>query len=119
MQPADGRAGRLRRNCRDEGGRLLHKGGSAIRKECTAAARPLAGGSGPLHTPTGSGKTLAVAGVSLLEALARAESAPATKRRMRAAEAHPLRLLWITPLRALAADTTRALREPAAALGLD
>jgi Lhr-like helicases len=81
--------------------------------------RALAGGSGLLHTPTGSGKTLAVAGASLLEALARAESAPATKRRMRAAEAHPLRLLWITPLRALASDTTRALREPAAALGLD
>ncbi|TYT26423.1 ligase-associated DNA damage response DEXH box helicase [Luteimonas viscosa] len=29
------------------------------------------------------------------------------------------RLLWITPLRALASDTARALREPIAALGLD
>lgn len=30
-----------------------------------------------------------------------------------------LQVLWITPLRALAADTVRALREPIAALGLD
>jgi len=81
--------------------------------------RALAGESGLLHTPTGSGKTLAVAGAPLLEALARAEARPTPQRRMRAAEAHPLRLLWITPLRALAADTTRALREPAQALGLD
>lgn len=81
--------------------------------------RTLAGESGLLHTPTGSGKTLAVAGASLVEALARAEAAPKTKRRVRAAETHPLRLLWITPLRALAADTSRALREPAEALGLD
>src|SRR5690606_40331990 len=29
------------------------------------------------------------------------------------------RLLWITPLRALASDTVRALREPVEALGLD
>lgn len=32
---------------------------------------------------------------------------------------HALKVLWITPLRALAADTVRALREPVDALGID
>jgi ATP-dependent helicase Lhr and Lhr-like helicase len=66
----------------------------------------LAGKSGLLHAPTGQGKTLAVFLGPLAESLASAE---------------PGRVLWITPLRALAADTLRALREPLAALapGLD
>ncbi|HEY0334196.1 MAG TPA: ligase-associated DNA damage response DEXH box helicase [Stenotrophomonas sp.] len=73
-----------------------------------------AGESGLLHTPTGSGKTLAAFGGPLLEALA---EAPVTAARRRTAE-RALRVLWITPLRALAADTARALREPCEALGL-
>ncbi len=76
----------------------------------------LAGESGLLHTPTGSGKTLAMFGGPLLQALAepppRANSGRAKKR------VPALQVLWITPLRALAADTARALREPLAALGL-
>ncbi|MGV6875275.1 ligase-associated DNA damage response DEXH box helicase [Pseudochelatococcus sp. B33] len=68
----------------------------------------IAGESGLLVTPTGSGKTLAAFGGMLLEALAGSAS-PRGRR---------LRLLWVTPLRALAADTVRALREPIAALGL-
>lgn len=72
--------------------------------------RYLAGESGLLHTPTGSGKTLAAFGGPLLEALA--EAPPA-----RAAGEGP-RVLWVTPLRALAADTTRALTQTAAGLGL-
>ncbi len=76
--------------------------------------RYLAGESGLLHTPTGSGKTLAALGGPLLEALA----APAAPKARRGA-VRPLRLLWITPLRALASDTARALREPCQALGLD
>jgi ATP-dependent Lhr-like helicase len=76
--------------------------------------RYLAGESGLLHTPTGSGKTLAALGGPLLEALA---APPAAKPR-RGAARH-LHLLWITPLRALATDTARALREPCAELGLD
>ena len=59
----------------------------------------LQGRSGLLHTPTGSGKTLAVAGGPLLEALAESDRGDAP------------RLLWITPLRALAADTARALQQ--------
>jgi ATP-dependent Lhr-like helicase len=77
----------------------------------------LSGASGLLHTPTGSGKTLAMFGGPLLQALAdqpvRATSDRKTKR------IPALQVLWITPLRALASDTARALREPLAALGLD
>lgn len=72
--------------------------------------RYLRGESGLLVTPTGSGKTLAAVGGPLLEAL-RLGDAPAPKRAGPSAPPR-LRLLWITPLRALAADTTRALREP-------
>ncbi|MFP5393695.1 MAG: DEAD/DEAH box helicase, partial [Gammaproteobacteria bacterium] len=62
----------------------------------------LAGQSGLLHANTGSGKTYAV----WLAALQRtAESKRAG-----------LRVLWITPMRALAADTQRALEESAAVL---
>lgn len=68
--------------------------------------RYLHGQSGLLHTPTGSGKTLAAFGGPLLEALADPALAQAT------AGAGP-RVLWVTPLRALAADTTRALAQTA------
>lgn len=71
--------------------------------------RYLDGESGLLHTPTGSGKTLAAFGGPLLEALA--GDAPL------AAGEGP-RVLWVTPLRALAADTTRALTQTAAEMGL-
>lgn len=73
--------------------------------------RYLDGESGLLHTPTGSVKTLAAFGGPLLEALA--DEAPAPP----AAGEGP-RVLWVTPLRALAADTTRALTQTAADLGL-
>lgn len=55
-----------------------------------------AGESGLLHATTGSGKTYAV----WMGALARAR------------EVAGLQVLWITPMRALAADTTRALQLP-------
>ncbi|MBD9469167.1 ligase-associated DNA damage response DEXH box helicase [Pseudoxanthomonas sp. PXM01] len=74
----------------------------------------LAGESGLIHTPTGSGKTLAAFGGPLLEALA---EPPVPSGRKRNAT-RPLRVLWITPLRALASDTTRALTDTAHALGL-
>lgn len=76
----------------------------------------LAGQSGLLHTPTGSGKTLATFGGPLLEAVrARAgDSGLRKKNRVR-----PLQVLWITPLKALAADTTRALNEAIVGVGLD
>lgn len=78
----------------------------AFQREVWAAMQ--AGRSGLLHATTGSGKTYAVA----LGALLRAQAAEALGGRT----APPLRLLWITPMRALAADTGRALALPATAL---
>jgi ATP-dependent helicase Lhr and Lhr-like helicase len=61
------------------------------------------GRSGMLHATTGSGKTYAV-WLGMLGELLRRHSPE------RGAE--PLRVLWLTPMRALASDTTRALAEP-------
>ncbi|VGO07615.1 FIG003033: Helicase domain protein [plant metagenome] len=73
--------------------------------------RYLDGESGLLHTPTGSGKTLAAFGGPLLEAL----SDPAAQR---PATGEGPRVLWVTPLRALAVDTARALGQTVQGLGL-
>ncbi len=73
------------------------------------------GESGLIHAATGTGKTYAAWMGALLEAM-REDAAP--RRVRRRAEASPLRVLWITPLRALAADTEQALRDPVDALGL-
>jgi ATP-dependent Lhr-like helicase len=88
------------------------------------------GQSGLLHATTGSGKTYAV----WLGALLAFASQPAPKKRSSAAStdatadeasatsrkrappAPPLTVLWITPMRALAADTLRALQAPLPAL---
>ena len=66
------------------------------------------GESGLLHASTGAGKTYAV----WLAAL-RAFKAQAQGR-----QAAPLQVIWITPMRALAADTARALQAPVDELGL-
>jgi ATP-dependent helicase Lhr and Lhr-like helicase len=60
------------------------------------------GRSGMLHATTGSGKTYAV-WLGILEQLLAAHPSHS---------AQPLRALWLTPMRALASDTTRALTEP-------
>ncbi|WP_312252921.1 ligase-associated DNA damage response DEXH box helicase [Stenotrophomonas sp.] len=73
----------------------------------------LAGESGLLHTPTGSGKTLAMFGGPLLQALIDPPPAPA-----RASAVRPLQVLWVTPLRALASDTARALQTVIDGVGL-
>ena len=70
----------------------------------------LQGKSGLLHATTGSGKTYAV----WFAALQRAQRVQAKAKTTRAAGG--LRVLWITPMRALAADTVRALQGPAAEL---
>ena len=62
-----------------------------------------AGQSGILHASTGSGKTYAVWFAALLRAMERMPN----KR-----SAAGLKVLWITPMRALATDTLRALQEP-------
>ncbi len=75
-----------------------------FQREVWAAAA--AGNSGLLHASTGAGKTYAV----WFAALQRAASV------MPARSKAGLKVLWITPMRALAADTLRALQESAAAL---
>lgn len=61
------------------------------------------GESGLIHAPTGTGKTLA----AWLGALLAAEGGE-----------EPIRVLWITPMRALAADTAGSLQAAADALGV-
>ena len=67
----------------------------------------LDGESGLVHAATGTGKTLAVWLAALIESLIEARSTVG------------LRVLWITPLRALAADTTESLAEPVKDLALE
>jgi ATP-dependent Lhr-like helicase len=62
-----------------------------------------AGRSGLLHATTGSGKTYAV-WLGMLDALLRAHP--------HGRGAEPLRVVWLTPMRALAADTAKALAGP-------
>ena len=76
----------------------------AFQREVWAAMR--AGRSGLLHATTGAGKTLAV-GFGALGALgARLPDNGAA-----------LKILWITPMRALAADTARSLEAAFAEVG--
>lgn len=70
--------------------------------------RAIAGGrSGLLHANTGAGKTYAV-WLGMLDELLR--------RHPPGRVAEPLRAIWLTPMRALASDTTRALAGPLADL---
>jgi ATP-dependent Lhr-like helicase len=92
----------------------------------------LAGESGLVHAATGTGKTLAAWLGPVLEAqradlravcaerCARSPDALAvhTPRSGHNAPRKTLRVLWITPLRALAADTAESLRQPLDSLGV-
>ncbi|MDO9359691.1 MAG: ligase-associated DNA damage response DEXH box helicase [Polaromonas sp.] len=78
----------------------------AFQKEVWAAVHR--GESGLLHATTGAGKTYAV-WLAALQAFA-------PLRPGKAAIAPPLTVLWLTPMRALAADTVRALQAPLDAL---
>ena len=79
-----------------------------------------AGDSGLIHAATGTGKTLAAWWGPLLEYIAeRGDAAQAVSaKRVTGSTAPALRVLWITPLRALAADTAGALLRPIDDLGL-
>lgn len=68
------------------------------------------GHSGLIAAPTGSGKTLAAIGGPLLHAMALAGTATEPRAQ------RGVRILWITPLRALASDTTSHLLRPVQAL---
>jgi len=62
------------------------------------------GGSGLVHSATGTGKTLAAWLGPVIDAIDHPQDG--------------LNVLWITPLRALAADTTESLLRPLRELGL-
>ncbi|WP_024693066.1 ligase-associated DNA damage response DEXH box helicase [Pseudomonas syringae] len=88
----------------------------AFQKEVWAAVKN--GESGLLHASTGSGKTYAV-WFAALNRFAKANTLTAdNKPRKRKPPAEPLSVLWITPMRALAADTARALEAPLAELDI-
>jgi ATP-dependent helicase Lhr and Lhr-like helicase len=77
----------------------------AFQREVWQAYRD--GESGLVHAATGTGKTLAAWMAPLIESMLDTRTASG------------LRVLWITPLRALAADTAEALVQPVRDLGLD
>ena len=66
--------------------------------------RYLDGESGLVHAPTGFGKSLSAWMGPLLQARAAAPVASAPTKR---ADAAPLAVVWITPMRALASDLVR------------
>ncbi|WP_027912085.1 ligase-associated DNA damage response DEXH box helicase [Pseudomonas sp. URIL14HWK12:I7] len=86
----------------------------AFQKQVWAAVKR--GESGLLHANTGAGKTYAV-WFAALNRFAR-PAPPLDKPRKRKPPAEPLTVLWITPMRALAADTGKALEAPLADLHL-
>jgi ATP-dependent helicase Lhr and Lhr-like helicase len=76
----------------------------------------LGGESGLVHAPTGSGKTLAVVGGPVIERLG--EPLHTASKRSRDTT-DPFRLIWITPMRALATDTAHAITKLAAECDLN
>ena len=79
------------------------------------------GESGLLHATTGSGKTYAV-WLGALNRFAPAQILPASELHAppkASDKPAPLTVLWITPMRALAADTARALQAPLDDLGIN
>ena len=74
------------------------------------------GRSGLIHAPTGNGKTLAAMMGPLIDWLHSAEG----NRHMdsECPEPPPLRLLWLTPMRALANDTLESLKLPIHEMGI-
>ncbi len=78
-----------------------------------AWAASLAGESGLVHAPTGLGKTYAVWGGPVMQWL---DENPDRAKWPKHPE--PIRVLWLTPLRALANDTAESLRRPLTDLGI-
>ncbi|MEM1107229.1 MAG: ligase-associated DNA damage response DEXH box helicase [Planctomycetota bacterium] len=79
-----------------------------------AWAAQLGGKSGLLHAPTGMGKTYAAWLPSLMQWC----DANPDREAWATQKVEPIRVLWVTPLRALATDTEENLKKPVEALGL-
>ncbi|HKH93395.1 MAG TPA: ligase-associated DNA damage response DEXH box helicase [Gemmatimonadaceae bacterium] len=99
------------------------KGWTPLRFQREVWSAFLRGESGLVHAATGTGKTLAAWWGPVLEWLAEhgdpsASSTDGRRPRVKRAAAPPLRVLWITPLRALAADTLESLSDPLRDLGI-
>jgi ATP-dependent helicase Lhr and Lhr-like helicase len=78
------------------------------------------GESGLIHATTGSGKTYAAWFAAVNQALlAQERLASDPKPQTTKGKKVGLRVLWITPMRALAADTAKALAAPLDSLGLE
>lgn len=77
----------------------------------------LAGRDALIHSPTGSGKTYAAWLGAVIERLGESVTDMSSDAKKRPPEA--IRVVWLTPLRALAGDTALALRESVEALGLN
>ncbi|MGB1928971.1 MAG: ligase-associated DNA damage response DEXH box helicase [Mariniblastus sp.] len=87
----------------------------------------VAGDNGILHSPTGTGKTLAIwlgaiaawyEQQSAGELQSKTEKAQRKTKRVNRNNFESIQVIWLTPLRALAADTLLALQEPVTDLGL-
>ncbi|MEM9372507.1 MAG: ligase-associated DNA damage response DEXH box helicase, partial [Planctomycetota bacterium] len=70
-----------------------------------------------IHSPTGSGKTYAAWLGAVIERLG--EEDPPADSRGKTARPEPIRAVWVTPLRALAGDTARAIADAVDAFGLN
>lgn len=82
------------------------------------------GQSGLIHSPTGSGKTLAawlgpVQAALMTSADRSDESSDSERSGLQGDGTESLKVLWITPLRALANDTRNAMENASEALGAD
>lgn len=90
------------------------QGWKPFRFQRTAWRSYLSGESGLIHATTGTGKTLAAWMGCVIEWLAEQgrDAVPGTA-------PPPLRVLWITPLRALVGDTLRSLQQPVLDLGMN
>ena len=95
-------------------GWLASRGWSAFDFQHEAWRAYRDGRSGLIHAATGTGKTLAAWGGPLMEFI---DESPDPSR-WDPKQPPPLRVLWVTPLRALAADTLASLDAATAGLGL-
>ncbi len=82
------------------------RGWTPFKFQCEAWDAALCGRSGLIHSPTGTGKTYAVSIPPLIEWLNENSKAADWPK------AVPLRVLWVTPLRALANDTVQSILAP-------